>query len=91
MRNTKVQSTTQNAEAQDLIKRFGAQLYAERYAEAQDLLKRIAAKLDEHKQRQAAVPADWGWAGELSRINEQLNYVLAELGDASAVRAKGIA
>jgi hypothetical protein len=80
MRNTKAQSTTQTATG----------CYAERHAEAQDLLKRIAARLAEHKQRQAAAPADWGYAGDLGRITEQLAYVLADLGDTSAVDAKGL-
>lgn len=80
MRNTKAQSTTQTA----------AGCYAERYAEAQDLLKRIATRLAEHKKRQAAAPADWGYAGDLGRITEQLAYVLADLGDRSAVSAKGL-
>ncbi|MCZ2079654.1 MAG: hypothetical protein LC130_32190 [Bryobacterales bacterium] len=80
MRNTKAQSTKQTA----------AGCYAERYAEAQHLLKRIATRLAEHKQRQAAAPADWGYAGDLGRITEQLAYVLAGLGDRSAVDAKGL-
>jgi hypothetical protein len=80
MRNTKAQSTTKDA----------ARIYAERHAEAQDLLERIATRLAEHKRRQAATPADWGWAGDLGRITEQLACVLADLGDASAVRAKGL-
>jgi hypothetical protein len=78
MRNTKAQTTKQTA----------ARLYAERYAEAQDLLKRIAARLAEHKKRQAAAPADWGYSGDLGRITEQLAYVLADLGDRSAVDRK---
>ena len=80
MRNTKAQTTKQTA----------AHLYAERYAEAQDLLKRIAARLAEHEKRQAAAPADWGYAGDLGRITEQLAYVLADLGDRSAVDRKGL-
>ena len=80
MRNTKAQSTTQTA----------AGCYAERHAEAQDLLERIATRLAEHKQRQAAAPADWGWAGDLGRITEQLACVLADLGDRSAVDEKGL-
>jgi len=81
MRNIKAQSTTQQT---------AAHLYAVRYAEAQDLLKRIAARLAEHQKRQAATPADWGYAGDLGRITEQLAYVLADLGDPSAVDAKGL-
>jgi hypothetical protein len=81
MRNTKAQSTTQQT---------AAHLYAERYAEAQDLLERIATRLAEHKKRQTARSADWGYAGDLGRITEQLAYVLADLGDKSAVDAKGL-
>ena len=79
MRNTKAQSTTQQT---------AAGCYAARYAEAQELLKRIATRLAEHKKRQAARSADWSYSGDLGRITEQLAYVLADLGDASAVRAK---
>ncbi|MFN3326127.1 MAG: hypothetical protein ACK5AZ_21725 [Bryobacteraceae bacterium] len=81
MRNTKAQSTTQQT---------AAACYAERYAEAQDLLKHIATRLAEHKKRQAARSADWGYAGDLGRITEQLAYVLADLGDRGAVDAKGL-
>ncbi len=80
MRNTKAQSTTQDAAA----------CYAARHAEAQDLLARIAMRLAEHNQRQAARSADWGYAGDLGLITEQLAYVLADLGDRSAVDAKGL-
>ena len=81
MRNTQTQSTPPQT---------AAQLYAARYAEAQDLLTRISARLEEHKARQAGRSADWGYAGDLGRITEHLAYVLADLGDTSAVRAKGL-
>lgn len=71
-------------------KQTAAGCYAVRYTEAQDLLKRIAARLAEHERRQAAAPADWGYSGDLGRITEQLAYVLADLGDRSAVDAKGL-
>jgi hypothetical protein len=71
-------------------KQSAAGCYAARYAEAQDLLKRIAGRLDDHQKRQAQEPADWGYAGDLGRITEQLAYVLADLGDPSAVEAKGL-
>ncbi|HOL72084.1 MAG TPA: hypothetical protein PKW45_11615 [Bryobacteraceae bacterium] len=71
-------------------KQGAAGCYAARYAEAQDLLKRIAGRLAEHRKRQAAAPADWGYAGDLGRITEQLAYVLADLGDRSAVDAKDL-
>jgi len=82
MRNTQTQSTPPQT---------AAQLYAARYAEAQDLLARISARLEEHKTRQAARSADWGYAGDLGRITEQLANVLAGLGDASAAGARGLA
>jgi hypothetical protein len=46
--------------------------------------------LADHQKRQAAEAADWGYAGDLGRITEQLAYVLADLGDRSAVDAKGL-
>ena len=80
MRNTKAQTRKQTA----------AGCYAERHAEAQYLLKRIAGRLADHQKRQVQEPADWGYAGDLGRITEQLAYVLADLGDRSAVDAKGL-
>ena len=80
MRNTKSQATKQTPAA----------CYAERHAEAQDLLKRIASRLAAHQKEQAAEPTNWGYPGDLGRITEQLAYVLADLGDRSAVDAKGL-
>lgn len=71
-------------------KQTAAACYAERHAEAQDLLKRIASRLADHQKRQSAEPTDWGYAGDIGRITEQLAYVLASLGDSSAVEAKGL-
>ena len=67
-----------------------AACYNERFAEAQDLLKRIGARFGQHRKSQAQEPANWGYAGDLGRITEQLAYVLADLGDRSAVDAKGL-
>ena len=64
--------------------------YAERHAECQDLLKRIASRLEQHKQDQAQEPANWGYAGDLGRVTEELAYVLASVGDRSAVDQKGL-
>jgi hypothetical protein len=64
--------------------------YAVRVEEAQDLLKRITQQLARHQQEQAAEPADWGFPGDLGHITEELAYVLASLGDRSAVDAKGL-
>jgi hypothetical protein len=71
-------------------KQTAAACYAARHAEAQDLLKRIASRLEQHQKAQAAEPADWGYAGDLGRITEELAYVLASLGDRSAVDQKGL-
>ncbi len=77
MRNTKAKQTA-------------AACYAERQAECADLLKRIAKQLDEHRKHQAAEPANWGYAGDLGHVSQELAYMLAALGDRSAVDAKGL-
>ena len=64
--------------------------YAERHTECQDLLKRIASRLEQHQKDQSQGPANWGYAGDLGRVTEELAYVLASLGDRSAVDAKGL-
>ena len=71
-------------------KQTAAACYAERHAECQDLLKRIASRLEQHKQNQAKEPANWGYAGDLDHISNELAYILASLGDRSAVDAKGL-
>jgi hypothetical protein len=71
-------------------KQTAAACYAERHAECQDLLKRIADALEQHKREQAADPANWGHAGDLGHVSEQLAHVLASLGDRSAVDQKGL-
>ena len=72
------------------IKQTAVTCYAERHTECQDLLKRIASRLEQHQQRQAQQPANWGYAGDLGRVTEELAYVLARLGDRSAVDQKGL-
>lgn len=52
--------------------------------------KRIADQLAAHKEAQTAESTNWGFAGDLGRITEQLAYVLAALGDRSAVDEKGL-
>ena len=71
-------------------KQTAAACYAERQTECKDLLKRIASQLDEHQKDQTQHSADWGYTGDLGRAAEQLAYVLAGLGDRSAVSAKGL-
>ena len=82
MKNTKAQATK--------AKQTAAECYAERHAECQDLLKRVGTRLEQHKEDQAQRPADWGYPGDLGRVTEELAYVLADLGDRSAVDAKGL-
>lgn len=79
-----------NGFAMKNTKQTAAQCYAERFAESQDLLQRIASRLDQHKKDQAQEPANWGFAGDLGRVTEELAYVLASLGDRSAVDQKGL-
>lgn len=67
-----------------------AECYSARHAEAQSLLKLISRRLEEHKAKQAKEPADWGYAGDLGHVNNELAYILAALGDRSAVEAKGL-
>ena len=71
-------------------KQTAAACYAERHTECQDLLKRIASRLEQHQQDQTQEPANWGYAGDLGHVTEELAYVLASLGDRSAVDAKGL-
>jgi hypothetical protein len=67
-----------------------AACYGQRHTECQDLLKRIACPLELHAARQTHVPADWGYPGDLGRVTEELAYVLACIGDRSAVAQKGL-
>ena len=67
-----------------------AECYAERHAECQDLLKRIGQRLEAHSKNQEATPAHWTHSGDLGHVTEQLAYVLAFLGDRSAVDQKGL-
>jgi len=71
-------------------KQTAAACYAERHADCQDLLKRIAVRLEQHHKEQAQEPANWGHVGDLGRVTEELAYILASLGDRSAVDQKGL-
>ena len=50
----------------------------------------IASRLEQHKKDQEKQPANWGYAGDLDHISNELAYILASLGDRSAVDAKGL-
>ena len=67
-----------------------AACYADRHTESMDLLKRLASRLEQHRKDQSQEPANWGYAGDLGRVTADLAYVLASLGDRSAVDAKGL-
>jgi len=71
-------------------KKTSAACYAERHTESKDLLKRIASRLEQHQKDQTQESANWGYAGDLGRVTEELAYILASLGDRSAVDAKGL-
>ena len=71
-------------------KKTAATDYSEKAAISQDLLKRIAARLSDHQTRQATNPNDWGYVGDLGRVNEELAQVLAALGDRSGVDELGL-
>ena len=77
-------------ELTNTTKQSASACYAERQTECQDLLKRIACQLDQHAVCQKQGPADWGYAGDLGRVAEELAYVLASLGDRTAVEQKGL-
>lgn len=64
--------------------------YSQKATIAQDLLKRITDRLSEHETRHATAPADWGFVGDLGRVNEELAKVLASLGDRSGIRELGL-
>ena len=82
MKNTKTQATK--------TKQTAASCYAERFVECQDLLKRIGGRLEQHRKEQEQTPAHWTHAGDLGRVAQEMAYVLAALGDRSAVDAKGL-
>ena len=67
-----------------------AAAYSQNATTAQGLLKRITTRLSEHQARQAAEPNDWGYVGDLGRVNEELAQVLAALGDRSGVDELGL-
>lgn len=77
-------------ELKKTTKHSAAACYSERQTECQGLLKRIADQLERHANRQKQEPADWGYAGDLGRVADELAYILASLGDRSAVEQKGL-
>ena len=52
--------------------------------------KQTAAACYAERHAEAQDPANWGYPGDLGRVTEELAYVLASLGDRSAVDQKGL-
>lgn len=82
MRNTKRTATKNQPTA--------AETYNARFAECQDLLERITRQLKQHRKEQQASPSSWGHFPDLVRAGDKLAYALADLGDSSAVEARGL-
>ena len=70
-------------------KQTAAETYAARAQECHQLIDSLKSRLEEHQGKQAADPRNWGFAGDLDYVIEQLAYVLAALGDRSAVDRHG--
>ena len=70
-------------------KETAAESYAARLQECNQLADSIKAQLQTHATRQASDPRNWGFPGDLDYVIEQLAYVLASLGDRSAVDQHG--
>ena len=66
-----------------------AETYAARVQECNQLIDSLKSGLQAHSATQAADPKNWGFAGDLDYVIEQLSYVLASLGDRSAVDRHG--
>ena len=66
-----------------------AEAYAERAQECNELIDALKAQLQVHATGQQAEPKHWGFAGDLDYVIEQLSYVLASLGNRSAVDRHG--
>lgn len=66
-----------------------AEAYAARLGECNELVETLRYQLQVHAARQEADPKNWGFAGDLGYVIEQLSYVLASLGDRRAVDKHG--
>lgn len=54
--------------------------YAARQARIKALMATISAALDDHAVRAAAQPGDWGFAGDLGHIEQQLQDLASGMG-----------
>jgi len=77
------------AHTKQTTKQTAAACYAERHAECQDCCSASRSSLSgTSKNRPPRLPI--GLPGDLGHVSEELAYVLASLGDRSAVDAKGL-
>jgi len=70
-------------------KKTAATEYSEKAAISRDLLNESPHAFRPPDQT-AANPNDWGYVGDLGRVNEELAQVLAALGDRSGVDELGL-
>ena len=59
-----------------MSRKTAAETYAERASDIAAMLDLIGQELKAHKERAAAEPKDWGFAGDLGHIRERLREVL---------------
>ena len=64
--------------------------YAIRVQATNDLMARIQKQLAAHAREQAGAPMNWGYVGDIGKVNTELAQVLAGLGDGSACEEQGI-
>jgi len=54
--------------------------YAAAQAESEQLLGRLAKALTDHAAKAQAAPTNWGYAGDINHLNDQLRECLAAVG-----------
>lgn len=64
--------------------------YIDSLAECKTLLKQIENRLDDHNREQAVDPQNWGHAGDLGQVVQELAQILALLGERSALDKHGL-
>lgn len=58
------------------VKKDANKTYQERYKEIQKHIKDLLSGLKKHSSKQAKNPADWGYAGDLGYINDDLLKII---------------
>lgn len=64
--------------------------YRDAYVLALELLQGCLTALKAHREAQTTDPGNYGYVGDLGRVSEDLAYVMAALGDTSAVEKMGL-